>query len=90
MQTIKLSDISMNITNETIGEEVYKVIAENLKLYEIIKIDFEGINVITTFCAKQIFKKLLNELGEENFNKKILFENITPTIEYEINMGLND
>lgn len=88
MLIIKISEIGKNITNDIVGNQIYEKIKAGLNK-DSVTLDFSDVNVMTTFCAKQIFRPLLEELGEEEFNKRILFKNITPTIEYEINMGLN-
>lgn len=88
MIEIRISKLGKNITNDIVGAQIYEKIKNCLE-QDSVTLDFSDVNVMTTFCAKQIFRPLLEELGEEEFNKRILFKNITPTIEYEINMGLN-
>jgi hypothetical protein len=85
---VKLIEFGPNITNEIIGEEIYNKIKQEFS-NEIIEIDFTGILVMTTFCAKQIFGRLLREYGENDFFKKLSFINASDTIKYVLNIGIN-
>lgn len=87
--TINLADYGSNITNEIIGEEIYNRIVQNIEA-DIIELNFNGIKVMTTFCAKQIFGRLLHELGSEVFFKKFSFINADDNIQYIISVGINN
>lgn len=87
--TINLAEFGLNITNEIIGNEIYKRIVANIK-EDLIELNFQGIKVMTTFCAKQIFGKLLHELGAEVFFKKFSFTNVDDNIQYIISIGINN
>ena len=85
--TIKIQDFGNNITNEIIGEQIYLKIKENLSSDEI-ELDFQKVRVMTTFCAKQIFGRLLKELGQEMFFRKLSFVRADDNIKYIISIGV--
>ena len=88
METIYISNIDRNIVNDVAGNKVYDKIKNSLKK-SCVKLDFSNVNVITVYCASQIFRTLLNEIGENAFEKNIIFTNVPPCIEVIINLALN-
>lgn len=86
---ISLSAFGANITNDIIGNLIYESIKKNID-NELIEIDFTGVRVMTTFCAKQIFGRLLSELGSGVFFQKFSFVNADDNIQYIISIGINN
>jgi hypothetical protein len=85
---VKLIDFGANITNEIIGGEIYTYLSSVIE-NDTIEIDFNGIRVMTTKCAKQIFGRLLEDLGSEVFFRKFSFANADDNIQYIISIGIS-
>ena len=86
---IKISEFGMNITNEIIGEKLHKHIKENLD-EESLVIDFSEVQTMTTFCAKQIFGQIINEIGSEAFFGKFSFKNANDSIKAVLTIGISN
>ena len=53
-------------------------------------IDFANIKSMATYNAKQIFGQLYLNLGAEDFFKKIIIKNASPSILAIIKLGITD
>lgn len=87
MKTVSLNQYAPIISDEQIGEEIYKVINDALS-NDTVTVDFEGVKSMATFCAKQIFGQLYKSLGPESFYEKILIKNANEDLKVIIRMGI--
>ena len=87
MKTVCLNQYAPIISDEQIGEEIYKVINDALS-NDIVTVDFDGVKSMATFCAKQIFGKLYKGLGPESFYEKIFIKNANEDLKVIIRMGI--
>lgn len=62
------------VTRKVDGEEVYNEIMSHLRQGEQVIVDFEEIDTMTTYFAKQVFGKLYIELGAAAFGMQIKFD----------------
>lgn len=87
---INLTEYGPLISDKKVGSVIYEKISIALLTNDIIKIDFENIISMATFCAKQIFGKLYLELGSQNFFERIKFENANEDLKIIIKMGIHN
>lgn len=72
------------------GVEVYNDIKCHLDNGDTVIVDFNGIDAMTTYFAKQVFGKLYTELGQENFAMKVKFDKryVTEDIDLVLKIGI--
>lgn len=78
------------VTRKVDGVEVYDVIKEHLNNGEVVIVNFNGIDTMTTYFAKQVFGKLYTELGVEQFSERVKFDKhyMTEDIELVLKIGI--
>lgn len=59
------------------GDKIYCRISEKISKKEIIVIDFEGVDIVTTAFLNNAIGRLYNEFNREQLNTYIKFENIS-------------
>ena len=87
MKKISLSDYGPIISTEKEGSDIYNMIKNELE-NDSIQLDMSSIVSMTTYCAKQIFGKLYDDLGAENFFDKIQIKNATDSVKLTIRLGI--
>jgi hypothetical protein len=70
---IELGKYSNVIANKDLGEAIYADLSKRLAEFRKITLDLKGVDVMTTFCAKQIFGKLYLDIGPDDFFSRIQF-----------------
>lgn len=68
---IEIAKYSSIIANKDLGLAIYKDLSARLRDFDAITLDVGGVDVMTTFCAKQIFGRLYLDLGPEGFYDRI-------------------
>ena len=78
------------VTRKVDGEEVYNEIKMHLNKGDVVIVDFNGIDTMTTYFAKQVFGKLYTELGAEKFSEAIKFDKsrMTEDVELVLKIGI--
>ena len=78
------------VTRKVDGEEVYGEIMEHFRKDEQIIVDFDEIDTMTTYFAKQVFGKLYVELGATTFGARIKFDrqNMTEDVALVVKIGI--
>lgn len=90
MKTITLEQYGPIISDSAVGDEIlHKILDLNPKEEEV-EVDMESIVSMTTFCAKQIFGALYNELGAALFERHILLKNVSSDVLLIIKMGIRN
>lgn len=88
---LKIEKYSAVIANNEIGKSIYGDLLSLINRdEENIVLDFEGISVMTTFCAKQIFGKLYLDLGGEKFYSIFSFKNVSEDLKIIIQNSIQD
>lgn len=90
MTKIDLSVYAPIISDKNVGEEIYKKIQEASPQMSSIEICMNGIVSMTTFCAKQIFGRLYNQLGSKLFNQNVKFNGASEDLMLIIKMGIRN
>lgn len=87
---ISMSQYKHLVIRKVDGDEVYNVIKKHIDDGNSVVIDFNGIDTMTTFFAKQVFGKLYIELGQEKFSNFVKFEkkNMTDDIDLVLRIGI--
>lgn len=87
---ISMSQYKHLVVRKVDGDEVYNEIKKQIENGDSVVIDFDGIDTMTTFFAKQVFGKLYIELGQEKFSHYIKFEkrNMTDDIDLVLRIGI--
>lgn len=88
MNTIKIVNFSPVISSAQIGESIYNEIKKSLVKNEKVEINFDGVKSMATFCSKQIFGTLYNELTPTVFFEKLLFKNVDQDLKIIIRLGI--
>lgn len=72
------------------GAEVYDDIKSHLNEGDVVIVDFNGIDAMTTYFAKQVFGKLYTEMGPEDFMKRVKFDKryVTEDIDLVLKIGI--
>lgn len=87
-KTISLKHYAPVISDKEIGAEILTNIRNLNPRDNVVYISMMGIISLTTFCAKQIFGSLYEELGETLYRSNIHITDTTPDIDLIIDMGL--
>lgn len=87
---LEIKNYGLNITTQELGGKIYNDIINILKEEDQVLLNFNDVMTMTTFCAKQIFGQLFNELGQEEFNKKIKFEDLNEDLQAIIIHGIEN
>jgi hypothetical protein len=78
---MKLHDKFGPIITDEESEVFFLELVEKLKDGDIITLDFSNIIAMTTKSSKTVFGNIYLELGREEFYRRIIFKNTTPTIQ---------
>lgn len=78
------------VTRKVDGVEVYNEIKEHLNKGDVVIVNFNGIDTMTTYFAKQVFGKLYTELGVEQFSERVKFDkhHMTEDVELVLKIGI--
>ena len=87
MKNISLQAYGPIISTEKEGLSIYEMINNELKK-DSVQLDMSGIVSMTTYCAKQIFGKLYNDLGAEKFFEQIQIKNASDSVKLTIRLGI--
>ena len=82
---IDLSQYAPVISSDEKADEILSIIRQHL--HEII-VDFSGIRIISTKCAKRVLGTLYGELGSSLFFSKIIIENASDNVRPSLNDGI--
>ena len=85
---IDLSKYPPVISSDEKADEILSSIKQQLSCQGEIIIDFSGIRIISTKCAKRILGSLYGELGSENFYTRIIIENASENVRPSLNDGI--
>ena len=77
-----------NIGSRRGGIQIRKRIEGLLKLCSPVVIDFEGIGVISSSFADEVFGRLFVEMGPRSFMTKLEIRNADPTVEVLIDRAI--
>ena len=87
MKNISLQKYGPIISTDKEGSVIYEMINNELK-NDSVQLDMSGIVSMTTYCAKQIFGKLYNDLGPEQFFERIQIKNASDSVKLTIRLGI--
>ena len=90
MKTIDLSKYAPIISDKAVGEEIRNEIMQADPRTKVVEINMAGIISMTTYCAKQIFGNLYNQLGPANFERNIKFKATTEDVLLIVKMGIRN
>lgn len=76
------------ITNPEIAESIYNSINEQNPKENVVTIDLNGIEAMTTQCAKIIFGQLYIQLGADLFYRNIEIMNCSDGLQLVIEFGI--
>lgn len=78
------------VTRKVDGEEVYNDIKSHLDKGDVVVVNFNGIDTMTTYFAKQVFGKLYTDLGAEHFSESIKFDkrHMSEDVELVLKIGI--
>jgi len=76
------------VADKDLGESIYIDIKILLGQNNDLTIDLKNLDVMTSFCAKQIFGSIYLELGPEVFFKKIKFINTSSDLKIIISESI--
>lgn len=88
MKKIDLRPFGPSITMASQGEEIYKLIKQNLEKEDGVQLNFDGIVSMTTYCAKLIFGTLYSELTPSVFFQQIELLNLSEGMSRTIREGI--
>lgn len=90
LKKIELNKYGPIISSETVGEDIYKIVKEEIDKGASVELNLLGIKTMATFCAKQIFGRLYIELGAEMFYEKISIKNADNDLKTIISIGIKN
>jgi hypothetical protein len=90
MTRIDLSAYAPIISDKNVGEEIYDKIKDAQPRTNSIEISMQGVISMTTYCAKQIFGRLYNQLGAKLFEQNINFDGVSEDLMLIIKMGIRN
>lgn len=90
MTTINLSKYAPIISDKSVGEDIYHTILEAEPQMQEVEINMQGVISMTTYCAKQIFGRLYNQLGANLFGKNVKFKGVSNDLLLIIKMGIRN
>lgn len=83
------SKYSNVVANKDLGNKIYEDL-KNILGNSDITLDFKEVDVMTSFCAKQIFGTLYLELGPNSFYNKIKFINASDDLKIIIRESIQN
>lgn len=86
--TYSISKKTTSVVSLESAELIYQEVLELLDKYDHITFDMNGVNSMTTSCAKSIFGRLYSHVGPTDFNKKIKFTNADREMQIIIHEGI--
>lgn len=90
MKTVDLNSFGPTITNETVADQVLRVILEAGIEAEPVMLDVSNLITMTTKCAKHIFGHLYQKLGSDKYYMNVLFKGKSETLGFVIDMGIEN
>lgn len=88
MKILSLKQYTPAITSPSKADELYNLIKDNNPIKNVIIIDLDGIETMTTQCAKIIFGQLYIELGADVFYQNIELKNCSEGLQIVIEFGI--
>ena len=88
MKEISLRQYGPAITNINVAQTIYQQIAECNPGECEVTIDFDGVEAMTTQCAKAIFGKLYKELGADVFYANLIYKSCSEGLKIVIELGI--
>lgn len=85
---IDLSQYAPVISSDEKADEILSIIRQHLHEDGEIIVDFSGIRIISTKCAKRVLGTLYGELGSSLFFSKIIIENASDNVRPSLNDGI--
>ena len=76
------------ISDQQVGDQIYKEIKSFIVLHKKCVIDFTDVKSMATFNAKQIFGSLYLELGSETFFNQIEIQKASNDLKLIIRLGI--
>ena len=85
---MRVADFGTAITTPDQGNRLYEAITDRISAGGDVKLDFDGVLSMTTFCAKQVFGRLYVELGAESFYQRVKFQNASEDLKIVVQTGI--
>ena len=88
---IQMKNYKHLVIRKVDGQEVYNDIKGHINNGENVVVDFDEIDTMTTFFAKQVFGRLYVEMGPEDFSKRIKFDkkHMSEDVDLVLSIGID-